>query len=325
LVPARTTVPSHVPAALAAPLAAVAALVLVASAHAGAWVPAPGEHYTEFRGSLFSADSWHDAGGARSPLIGGGLWESRDLVMHHELGWRRRAALFFTMPWQSTTRRTGDDAWSRTETGFADLTVGMRVRLHQSRSALSVDLGWKAPMGYERDAVRYGAASGPGRVPFDVTGAPADGARPYVSQYPARLGEGQQDLFATANFGTPLGRFGFLDLAGGYRYRFEDPADEIVARADLGLWLGSRLLVGGRYLGSIASGDGDAPGDAITRHLVGPVVTLRVDDRMDVFAGSLHTASAENALHTDQFVLGLALKQTQLDRLQGWLGGTRRP
>jgi hypothetical protein len=48
-----------------------------------------------------------------------------------------------------------------------------------------------------------------------------------------------------------------------------------------------------------------------------------VDDRMDVFAGSWHTASGRNVLHTDQFFAGIAWKQTGLDRLAGAMGGTQ--
>jgi hypothetical protein len=59
--------------------------------------------------------------------------------------------------------------------------------------------------------------------------------------------------------------------------------------------------------------------------VVEPIVSLRVDERMDVFAGSYHTASAKDALHIDQIYVGLAVRQTKLDRTQGWLGGAPRP
>ena len=40
---------------------------------------------------------------------------------------------------------------------------------------------------------------------------------------------------------------------------------------------------------------------------------------------SLHTAIARNALHADRFYVGVAFKKTELDRLQGYLGGTKQP
>ena len=60
-------------------------------------------------------------------------------------------------------------------------------------------------------------------------------------------------------------------------------------------------------------------------HEVGPQLLYRVDDNLDAFAGSLHTASGKNVIHTDQYYVGVAVKRTRLDRLQGFLGGTKRP
>lgn len=57
--------------------------------------------------------------------------------------------------------------------------------------------------------------------------------------------------------------------------------------------------------------------------VAGPRFTLRVDDRMDVFAGSRHSPSGRNVLHADQYYCGIAWKQTGLDRLAGAFGGTK--
>jgi hypothetical protein len=59
--------------------------------------------------------------------------------------------------------------------------------------------------------------------------------------------------------------------------------------------------------------------------LLGPVLVWRVDDRLDLVAGSWSTAMAKNALHYDQVYVALAFKQTKLNRLQGFLGGTKAP
>lgn len=311
---ARTKVPSLL-------LAALAALVITPVAHAGAWLLAPGETYTQIQTDVFSADRWRGAD-LQSPLDGGGLYESRTLTASGELGWKKGRSFFYRVPFTSVTRRTGEPGgYSRTETGLSDLTVGFRIKLSQKRSALSLDLGWKAPLGYARD---FAIRDLQGRK-YTVEYLPGDSSKPAVAQYPPTRGEGQQDLFATLNYGQPIGKLGFVDLSGGYRYRFEAPADQIVLRADLGLWMGSRLLVGGRYSGDIAAGDGDTPGDEFTRHLVGPILLLRVDDKCDVFAGSYHTAAGENVLHVDGFYAGMAFKVSTIDRLQGWMGSARRP
>jgi hypothetical protein len=58
----------------------------------------------------------------------------------------------------------------------------------------------------------------------------------------------------------------------------------------------------------------------VTQTIVGPRFTYRVDERMDVFGGSWHTANGENVLHENYYYFGIAWKHTSLDRLAGALG-----
>jgi hypothetical protein len=116
-----------------------------------------------------------------------------------------------------------------------------------------------------------------------------------------------------------------VQVASGYRYRFEKPLDEYAVDADLNLWLGSSMLVSGAYAYARSLGTGDVPEREFMFHEAGPVLTYRVDDRLDVFAGSLYTLAGKNVLRTDHYFVGLAVKRTTLNRLQGFLGGTRRP
>ena len=121
--------------------------------------------------------------------------------------------------------------------------------------------------------------------------------------------------------------------------------------ADAGFWLTRTIFLGGRYSGltvAFVQGTydslGQAPVTAATKdliaaikseararelsqsvHLVGPVIVWRVDDRLDLTAGSFSTAFARNALHYDQVYVALTFKQTSLNRLQGFLGGTKAP
>jgi len=71
--------------------------------------------------------------------------------------------------------------------------------------------------------------------------------------------------------------------------------------------------------------EGDNPTRDSDLHRVGPLVLYRVDDRMDMFVATLHTASATNAIHTDAIYVGMSFKQTKLDRLQGFLGTMKQP
>jgi hypothetical protein len=98
----------------------------------------------------------------------------------------------------------------------------------------------------------------------------------------------------------------------------------VLASADLGLWVGPSLLVGGRYRGKLSVGSGLLVEESDT-HLAGAVLLYRVDDRLDMFAGFWSTASARYSLHYDQVYLGLAFHNTKLNRLQGFLGGKQAP
>ena len=77
-------------------------------------------------------------------------------------------------------------------------------------------------------------------------------------------------------------------------------------------------------VGSMTMSHGDLSPER-TLHLAGPVLVWRVDDRLDLAAGSWSTAMAKNALHYDQVYVAVAFKQTRLNRLQGFLGGTTAP
>lgn len=308
-------------------LVAALAALCPSTAAAEAWVLAPGEHVMDFRGSLFSADDFHGTSGDRATLTLGGLHEERTVAFGGEVGWKPRLAVFGHLPFTSITRRSGlpDAQW--TDTGFGDLLIGARYQLAGGdRTALALEASWKSPLGYSTAL----------RLPAPVVAAvdamlgaglsEGDSVNLIRNTAPPRMGQGQQDAQGLLWWGTTLpGVQGFLELAGGYRYRMDAPGDQALARARLGFWFGSSLLVAGRYEGEIAVGDGDTAADEITQHLAGPVVVWRVDDALDVFAGSLHTASAENALHRDQFYAGIALRQSARNRLQGLAGGTKRP
>jgi hypothetical protein len=348
---ARTLLPSTI-------LAAAAALVFTASARAGAWLPAPGEHYTEIRAGIAASNEWYDLDGTRQGLVGGGRLDATQASFLAELGWKKGRSFFMSVPLASVHRHVEDPAgYSGTETGLSDMTVGVRFKIRQAASAMSVDVGWITPMGYTND---YALRDASGRK-YDVAGALGDGATPQAAQYPATLGDGRQRLFATFNYGMPIKQSGFVDMAVGLVHAFADskdwkgenivvtspqdpnatllhtaPTRHLVTRLDAAFWCGPRVLLGGRYSGMKAMSGASrsaAPGgvaielpeENASSYSVGPIVTLRVDERCDVFAGSMHTISAKNTMKTNQVYGGLSFKLTKLDRLQGWLGGTRKP
>jgi hypothetical protein len=272
---------------------ALALSTLPSTAAAGAWLLPPGDWSSDVRGTFFSADTYYDLDGERTRLGGGGVIEQRSLSAWNEFGWKTRLGVFMAMPYVSTTRRFADDSRLPAQTVFGDMRLGARYALMAGATALSLNATWKAPLGYNRS----------------IQPAP---------------GLGQQDVAGTLAFGAPLAGRGFVEVEAGYNYRFEAPADQLVASAGAGVWFGS-LLVGGRYEGAAAAGDGETPADKISEHLVGPVVLYRVDDHIDLSAGSLHTAAGENVPHTNRVYVALTVKQSGLNRLQGFLGNAQQP
>lgn len=291
------------------------------AAFAGAWIPAPGERFTEVRPGLFSSDSYHDRFGYRHALVGGGLYEQRTVTTHTEVGWKNHTSFFFTLPAVSVTRRDGDGSYIQSQSGFGDVEAGFRIGLKRGASALALQLEWIGPAGYRRtytpiDAQRRRHAVDGSVVSPDVVD---------VAEQAPTLGRGRQSGRAMLQFGAPVTSRAFFELAGGYRKYDSQYAAQYVASADLGIWLSGSVMLAGRYRGAIATGEGESPGDKLTEHLSGPVLLYRLDDHMDVMAGSFHTASAKNALHVDQFYVAVAVKKTGLNRLQGFLGNKRLP
>jgi len=294
-----------------------------ARAHASAWSLAPGEFYSELRGGWFSADTYHDPNGDRAFLAGGGLWEQRSLTSHTEFGWKPRLNFIIGIPVVSVSRTLSPDHRDLfTQTGLGDAQIGFRYKIFSGPAAAAFQVDWKAPLSYERsgfmshaDSVEAGDSSGDGDS-LDANAARQLG-------HPV-LGDGQQDVTFSLLYGGPLTKKGFFEVTGGYKYRFEKPKDQIVLAADVAYWVTSNLLIAGRYRAEMA-GDGDRPTDEPDQHRVGPWLVYRIDDRMDLFAGSLSTYSANNSLHTDEIQVGFAFRHTKLNRLQGFLGGTAAP
>jgi len=293
----------------AAALAAVTAPSLV---RAGAWIPAPGEYYSEFQGARLSADTYHDSTGARQAFTLGGYLERRSLSSYNELGWKKKMSVILAAPAISSTRRLGYDrsTESQTQTGLGDLIFGLRYALKNAERALSIEVDWQTPLGYEH--VKRGEYLPKLGSSGEDYGSP-------------QLGVGTQNLDGLLWGGMTLPKLNaFFQAAGGYRYRFEEPEDQFLGLADAGIWIGPSLMLAGHYVGTFPATSA-AGFDRQSTHIVGPELRYRVDERLDVFAGSRHTMWGRNVVHVDQYYIGMAFKQTRLNRLQGFLGGTRKP
>lgn len=322
------------------PLAAavLATLSLASAAWAGPWALKPGEFYSELSGQFFSTDTYfRNSDEARASL--GGRLEQRVVRSHNEFGWKKPLSVWIDVPFVSRTfaDNTGGSA---TSTGLGDLDFGFRHGMHLGTLPVAIELGWTTPLGGNR-RLFPGTTGGGG---LDGTSYPRQATGP-VRDSSAFLSSGMQTLSASLHVGAAIGRSAYLTFGGGYATRFlsvgarkvtDRWADFATGSASLGFWYGKNLLVSGDARGewTMSQGEvydripapitsGNGPDLESVSLIAGPRLTYRVDERMDVFAGSWHTPSGRNVLHADQYYCGIAWKQTGLDRLAGALGGTK--
>lgn len=306
------------------------ALLLVAvpsAGHAGAWLLAPGEWSTQANASYYKADTYYDNDGNRGQIPFGGIVERRTGLSLSEFGWHPKLGVVVGIPFTSVSRRTADSQFQSTETGLSDLLFGLKYAFSNDETAFALQVDGVLPMGYNRN--RYETRLDP------TTGE-------YLTN---ALGAGSQSVAGRILVGQTMPAWnGWIEGGAGYEATFGRAYVEenggivneakmlgaFVANAAAGVWFGNDLLIAGRYDGrmSMESIPDGAPGygdDMQSVHLVGPLVTYRVDDHIDVTAGSLHTALGTRALHTDRFYVALTVKQSGLNRLQGFLGNKQQP
>jgi len=289
-------------------LAVLAGATGPTEAAAGPWGLAPHEWFANLEGSTFTTSSFHLADGSRAGT--GLLVQQRALRLYSELGWKKNVSVVFGLPALSVTRR--DVQVEGTATGFQDVLLGLRYNLLDRASAMAVELDWNAPAGYNRNLDSLGL----------------------------HLGDGLQELSASIELGTPVAGRGFVQGSVGYGYRFlgigkrdQGPvvagdrrtakyswADRLIANADLAVWVRPSVLVGARYRGVVTLSNG-ALAPETDAHTAGGVLLYRVDDRLDVLAGSWSTISGKETPHVNEFYVGVAFHHTKLNHLQGFLGG----
>jgi hypothetical protein len=293
-------------------------------AHAGPWVLEPKEYYSQVTASLFETQDIFNGDRVRAALFSGAHYSERTLTSYNEFGWRPKLNVVAAVPFKNAHFREDATGVDETQTGLQDLTLGLRYGLARGQTPVGLQVEWQGPMGYNRDLT------------------------------PA-LGLGSQGVSGQLLIGRSLpGLRGFVQAAGGYRHLFGLGADtldtrgaprdsfalehgdgsEILFSADAGFWITKRLLLAGRASWLSRSRQGvrlelPRPPNPKTERVeteqileLGPTVIYRVDDALDLVAGSSHTMAGRNTLHTDRFFVGLAFKGTKLTRYQGFMGGT---
>jgi hypothetical protein len=270
--------------------------LLPAAAHAvdgGAWTLGRGEWYSQISGDRGFSNAQFLLDARDEALPFGRHIQSRAIDSYNEIGWKKNVSLALDLPFRSTTFSGGREELS--VSGLSDLSAGLRFRLRDGTPAMVFDIGWKAPLGYEKDLV------------------------------PA-LGNGRQEGFGSLNIGFPIRRVsGFAQASRGFRFVGQDGILLATTTADIAFWLGSRVMLGARYADVTRISSPQGSTDAGATYTAGPVLVVRVDDRADLTVGSFHDWAGRGTLRQNDVYVALSFKQSKLNRLQGFLGTQKRP
>ena len=281
-------------AVLVAMLAAAASL-LPCLAAAGAWTPARGEYYSEMYAFRNFSDTYYDSAGARFTVPQGGRFERRSFEFQNELGWKKRLSVAFGMPITSSTTNYRTIGVQQTETGFGDFDFGFKYKLMDGATALAIEAGIIVPLGYQTTTL-------------------------------APLGSGEQLWRGRVWYGKTFpGLNAFLETSVSYLSPFKSGREQARAQVQAGAWVGSSVLLLGHYEYAQLLGGSSLASDDVRIQTVGPELRYRIDDKLDVFAGSQHIASGRGVLHSDGYYVGMAFRKSKHNRLQGLLGNKTQP
>lgn len=274
-------------------LSASLLLSLPAAAHAldgGGWTVHPHEWYSEFSGARTSASSHFliDGRDQALPPAGTGRFQQFEVHSYNEIGWKRNVSLLLDIPFVNRSWR--QDQTTVTVSGLSDMRLGLRVRLREDAPGLVLEGGWRAPLGYDHRL------------------------------FPS-LGDGRQKAWVSLHGGLHLPYVpAFIQASRGFLYIGEDALLLSQTTVDGGMWIGSNVLVGGRYADQLGWNGAQSRRTLETYYAAGPLVLVRVDDHMDLSFGAMRNWYGRNSLEATQFYAALGLKQSKLNPLQGFLG-----
>lgn len=277
-------------------LALLMAVLCPAAAFAlegGGWTVRPGEWYTEVGAARASAGAQFLTDARDVAIPNNGRFQQVLLRSYSEIGWKKNASLLLDIPFETRSWRLQRQTSS--VSGISDVTVGLRVRLRDDAPGLILDLGWRAPLGYDKNV------------------------------FPS-LGDGRQKLYTSINGGVKLpGLPGFAQASRGILFVSEDGVVFSQTTADAAVWLGPNVLFGGRYADQVAWNSASEVRPLPTLYAAGPVMVVRIDDRMDLSVAAMRRLYGRNSLEGTQITVALGMKQTKLGPLQGFLGVKKHP
>jgi len=270
--------------------------ILPAAAHAfdgGAWTVSPGEWYSEVTGMRSYASSRFLVDNRNEALPNGGRFQQFEAVSYNEIGWLDNVSFALGIPFINRSER--DFSGTRTISGISDFQLGLRFRLKPEQPGLIFDVGWLAPSGYNKNL-------------------------------DPRLGDGRQKLYGDLHVGTRLPVIpGFVQASRGFHFISEDGELYWRTRVEAAAWLGQRVLLGGRYADHLALQSANEISRLGQAYRAGPVMLVRLDDRLDLAAGAERQLFGRNVLEGTRYYVTLGFKQTKLNALQGFLGASPKP
>jgi len=192
--------------------------------HAGAWTMKKGKLYDRFGINYYFADEYFDGDGDRRGFASDGEFKDFHLNNYIEFGLTDKITLINSIYYKSI--ESENDFVKQETWGVADIDVGAKFKLSEgSWGILSAQTLFKLP-------------------------------GPYDDNEDLPLGNGQIDFDARLLYGRSLYPYipGYCNFEIGYRWRFEDPSDELRYLIEIGVDI-TRNLYGRVKLDGIYSID----------------------------------------------------------------------
>jgi hypothetical protein len=217
---------------------AAALLLIAASAgigHAGAWTAKQNAYYDKLAVNYYFANDSFDHGGTRSSTPNGGSFRDYNISNYLEFGLTDNLTLVNSLAYKWL--ENDDNSATTRGHGLGDVDLGVRYKLLDSDRAgiVASQLLVKIPGPYQQDD-------------------------------PLPLGNGQYDTELRLLYGRSLYPLipGYGNLELGYRWRFEDPSDEIRYLVEFGVDLGRDFYTRAKLDGTLSVDNGkkrDASGN----------------------------------------------------------------
>ena len=186
---------------------ACALTTLLATSHAlaGAWTLEEGKIYNKVAANFFTSDDTFGTGAE-------GFEEFEDFTVNYygEFGLSDRLTLITQVPLRRSENTTSGESVSTF--GVGDVDIGLRYNLLNDNWVVSSQFLYKAPFLYDED-----------------------------DELP--LGNGQSDFEFRLQVGKSLFPYGYFGLEVGYRFRAEEPSDEIRYLAEYGFDLNEKVYL----------------------------------------------------------------------------------